>query len=790
MWLLLLIGLVSALEVHAQEWGAWQVIGPFDHPGGADEIATPAGPEDPPGAPDGEPRLARTYPGKGGARLSWKSLGGAGLLDVGPIDLRASLDAPPGVEAWSDRAVAYLYRAIDCARPVELAVRTGSDDGMRLWLNGELLIDRAVPRALNTADHALLLRLHEGRNHLWVKVANGGGAWKYQLSGWSRIGQGAIDQAIDRGVQMLLRNQLLDGSWPGQELWGDGQSAYAAYCLVKSGLAPTHPALRRAQSFVLEAPPAPTTYATSCELLFLCALKDPELEPEIERRVDNLLDWQDHNGLWAYPTHPGGAVLPTDLSNTLYAALALHAASESGVRVPERAWTRLLGGTLSCFEGLDKRRAPSSGGGLGPPAGFSYRVGGKPSGSMTTAGVSVIEICRQGLGGDLPAKYRAEAARARRAGLAWLATRTGWDGNPGAGTAHHYFYIYGMERVGSLLGLERIGDLEWYPDGAEWLVRAQDGSGSWGGAENTIDTILALLFLRRASAPSTGGQVAPKGDRWSTEDPSAQVRIAVAGAPEATLWVVGFGDGVAGAGSKTGERRPLVRATRFYGRLLPDGETRSLGVVEPGKGSGAERLALRYRFPRAGQWEVWAEVDLPQDGQTISGEGIVTLCSPPLHLRIADSLDAEQLAYAGEGRRNLLRGVEFEASASSQNAADAPGRAFDGRQGTHWACAGDDEAPFLRLRLRRPLRARRLSLSHAQPRRSHSSDPRVARLRVVINGSESFELDLDPDPMRKSSLDFGERLRIRELELEVLSLRGAELGRASVGLAEVELLDP
>jgi hypothetical protein len=787
--------LLLSSAASAQEWGPWWVIGPFDHPQGHTDVARVTSVErelkfiqaDGHGLD-----LTRGHKGKGEPDLVWVELGGsAGKLDVGPILFADRLTAPPGVGGWSDNAVAYVYRTIVCPRPMDLAVRMGSDDGMRCWLNGELLIDRAVPRGLNVSDHSLVLHLQEGTNHLLAKVANGAGGWGYQLSGWSKIPQASIDQAIDRGVQVLLRHQLLDGSWPGYGGYGDGLSAYAGYCLLKSGVSKTHPAVQRTRAFVL-CNPSPYTYSACCELLFLCTLNDPGLRPVIEERLEVLIDWQEGSGLWAYPVHPGGNVLPHDLSNTLYVALALRACESVGVSVPKRVWTRLLEGTLRCFEGLDAR-SPTTGPGAGPPAGFAYRPQGTPTGSMTTAGVSVIEICRQGLGGDLPGRYRSEALRARRAGLSWLASHMNWGENPGQGGGHHYFFIYGMERVGSILDLEHVGGLNWYWDGAQWLVRAQWGSGAWSGDENFVDTILALLFLRRASAPSTGAKPRQAADHWTIEDPNARVRLAASGALRTSIWVVGYHDDVLAGLEFEGEagRGPRVEEVRYFARPKGRGDYTQIGVV---RGDGERpavggRFALQHQFGRAGNWEVYAEVDVrvppTQDGLL---PGRDEFASPVLQIRVADVLHAEQLSYAEQRTESQFHGVKLAANASSQAGNQGPAMVIDGRHDTRWLCDPKDAHPWIRLALTRPAKGNRLLLSHAHPRQSLVGAAQPVRVEAIVNGKLHFEVDMDPDPMRKTVLDLGSELRMRELELRVLSVRNGALGHSAVGFAEVELL--
>ena len=63
------------------------------------------------------------------------------------------------------------------------------------------------------------------------------------------------------------------------------------------------------------------------------------------------------------------------------------------------------------------------------------------------------------------------------------------------------YFLWSVERVGVIYGLNKIGGIDWYEVGAEELVAAQNISGSWGrggrGAE--VDTAFAILFLVRSN---------------------------------------------------------------------------------------------------------------------------------------------------------------------------------------------------------------------------------------------------------------------------------------------------
>src|SRR6185369_13470699 len=86
------------------------------------------------------PDLKAKYPGKGGSPVEWREIeskpdiGGEG--GTAPLNLAEGLKGEDGFNA-----VGYLYRPITTKRACEVPISCGADDGLRLWLNGDLLID-------------------------------------------------------------------------------------------------------------------------------------------------------------------------------------------------------------------------------------------------------------------------------------------------------------------------------------------------------------------------------------------------------------------------------------------------------------------------------------------------------------------------------------------------------------------------------------------------------------------------------------------------------------------------
>ncbi len=67
------------------------------------------------------------------------------------------------------------------------------------------------------------------------------------------------------------------------------------------------------------------------------------------------------------------------------------------------------------------------------------------------------------------------------------------------------YFLWGLERVCVLYGVEAVGNKDWYRWGAEALLANQEPDGSWfkkdnyPGAAPVIDTSFALMFLKRAN---------------------------------------------------------------------------------------------------------------------------------------------------------------------------------------------------------------------------------------------------------------------------------------------------
>jgi hypothetical protein len=598
----------------------------------------------------------------------------------------------------------------------------------------------------------------------------------------------AVDGAIDRGVDFLLASQNRDGSW-GTELYEqvphfdkrNGESSLALYTLLKCRVGREHPAVQRALTFLEQGFPT-TTYAVASQMLAFEALGDPKRAQERLRQLfDVLLETRIGNqGVWGYPVH---ATVPLDLSNTQYAALALRAAQHAGFKVPKDVWLELASGVLAFQQTPPK-------GATGPlECGFGYTPGEReqPTASMTAAGASVLALVEHGLGKSIepPVQRSIDAAQARA--LAWLARNFDVAGNPKGHGAWHFYWLYGLERVGALLGVERIGEHDWYREGAEQLLREQKNDGSWrtGGPAGwpaeplaCANTCFALLFLSRATAHVSSGESAARApsDAWAAEGPTSDVWLRAAGRSKLSIWVSGFAP-------RTLERLPELHVERV--EFLVDERVIESVSADPSQPWKGERFACQYAFEADGPHVVRAEVT------AVDAAGArEVLSSAPLTIVARDVFQPWLLEYARESAAEGVHTATPTAAASSQlNAWSHAAAACDGLQGTSWLCAADDATPTLTIALKRPLRAKSVLLGHANANaRERDRWARATKVRVSINDdAQVVETELGPDVLRKAEVALDKPVVVRRLAIRVLAMQGGTENARVSGFAEVEL---
>lgn len=571
-----------------------------------------------------------------------------------------------------------------------------------------------------------------------------------------------VDTAIDRGLEALLIQQEIDGSWRKHlDPQASGMTALAVYTLLQSGVSPSHPSVKRGLEF-MRLHPSEKTYGVACTVMALSEIEAQREGDWLERETAKLLEWQQGDG-FGYPE------APIDLSNTQYAALALRSAARAGQRVPAKAWRR-IGNALKAY-------AEDSSGYAGM-SGYRYNSAYNPTGSMTASAVMTYAICEEYAKGSTK-----EYAKARERGLAWLAEHFSVDHNPHPAHetpgkndgqyARTLYYLYGLERIGALLDLEKIGDHDWYTEGATWLVAKQAPNGRWEG--NQPDTCFALLFLNRATRGPVTGSFADRKRQglFGSDNPSAPVCLRASGKDQLAVWISSF----AQPELEAEVQRVVFKARGKRGEPV---EFAALDVTADAPQTS--RLAAEFTPPEPGEYWLSAVVEL---------NGGHALLAPEIAVRIEPGERPEFLAYATDPERNLLRGLKLDVETSSVAIPMWRGElAVDGYQGTGWSSASSDPRPKLTISLPKAVRTNTLLLSHAYELTQPTPGAgRVVRARVVIDGKKvnAIEFTMEPDVRRKTVVDLGKIRRVRKFSIEVLETGEITNARFGTGFNEVEL---
>lgn len=75
--------------------------------------------------------------------------------------------------------VGYAWTVVEVAEDTDAWLGIGSDDGLKIWVNGELAVDQWVQRTGRLDDDVVALRLKKGTNAFLIKIQNMRGIWNF-----------------------------------------------------------------------------------------------------------------------------------------------------------------------------------------------------------------------------------------------------------------------------------------------------------------------------------------------------------------------------------------------------------------------------------------------------------------------------------------------------------------------------------------------------------------------------------------------------------------------------------
>jgi hypothetical protein len=141
----------------------WNLIGPFDAPDMTYlQQSYP---------PETEIDLKKSYIGKLNKKIGWKKIQAE---ESGYVRLERLLEP-------NEQAIAYGLIYVFSPEARQALILVGSDDGVRIWLNDNLIHNNPAYRGAYPDQDKVQAELKQGWNKLLVKVQQGGGGWGYYL---------------------------------------------------------------------------------------------------------------------------------------------------------------------------------------------------------------------------------------------------------------------------------------------------------------------------------------------------------------------------------------------------------------------------------------------------------------------------------------------------------------------------------------------------------------------------------------------------------------------------------
>ena len=120
-----------------------------------------------------------------------------------------------------DYAIAYACADISMANPEKMLLGIGSDDGVKIWLNGELVHQKWAARAVNPDEDLVNLNMKKGNNRLIIKVQDMQQGWSFccrrlgekQISDYflAAVRNGDLERMkmlIETGINVNKKNEI------------------------------------------------------------------------------------------------------------------------------------------------------------------------------------------------------------------------------------------------------------------------------------------------------------------------------------------------------------------------------------------------------------------------------------------------------------------------------------------------------------------------------------------------------------------------------------------------------
>jgi squalene cyclase len=289
-------------------------------------------------------------------------------------------------------------------------------------------------------------------------------------------------KATARALEWLASHQEKDGSWSdGNHPHNTALTSFALLAFLSQGHLPNQglygPEVARGCRFLLSSgrpdgfligSRGGRMYEHAMATLTLAELwgmtGDDEVKPVLQKAVDLMVRCQSRQGGWRY--NPDGQ--DADISVTIMVVMALRAAKNSGLYVPDQTLKNAIRYINRCYE-------PRSGG-------FSYQPGQPPGVARTAAGTCVLQLT-----GEYTAKEIPKA-------IAYLQKHFNAQGGE-----HYWYSVYYAGHA-----MHQVGGKDWqawYEKVRTALLQRQEADGSWHQPHSNLDagpvykTAIAVITL-------------------------------------------------------------------------------------------------------------------------------------------------------------------------------------------------------------------------------------------------------------------------------------------------------
>lgn len=296
----------------------------------------------------------------------------------------------------------------------------------------------------------------------------------------------ATKKAVGRGLAYLATKQNEDGSFSdGPYGHSTAITSFAMLAFMSQGHLPNQglygPEVAKAARFLVAASRPTDGYLVSarsgnprdgmyCHAMATLALaelwgqtNDDEIRPILKRAIDLIVQTQSPQGGWRYEPAPTGA----DISVTIMQVMALRAAKNAGLHVPDVTLKKAISYIKSCYK-------PNEGA-------FTYMPGsGQVGFARTAAGMCVLFLT-----GEYSAKEIPRAVQYLQKNFA----------SPVHFYYGHYYAAHAMHQVGG-----KDWD-EWYGKLVQYFVgKQQSADGSWTATDRrevgpVYQTSIAVIIL-------------------------------------------------------------------------------------------------------------------------------------------------------------------------------------------------------------------------------------------------------------------------------------------------------